>query len=57
MKKYKQVLLVTYILIELLAIIFFLMKEINGTTFILLSLSMSLMIALFFWNRYKTKNT
>lgn len=55
MKPFKNVLLAIYIIIEMLAIIFFLIKEISAITFVLLTISMSLMIALFFMDRNKAK--
>jgi ABC-type multidrug transport system permease subunit len=51
MKKFKHFLLFTYFIIEILAIIFYTNKEINSKVFILISISMSIMIGLYFYNR------
>jgi hypothetical protein len=51
MKKFKNFLLFTYFIIEILAIVFYINKEINSKVLILISISMSLMIGLYFYNR------
>jgi ABC-type multidrug transport system permease subunit len=51
MKKFKIFLLFTYFIIEILAIVFYINKEINSKVLILISISMSLMIGLYFYNR------
>lgn len=55
MKSYKTFLLVIYIAIETLAILLFIFEEINSTTFFLLSLSMTLMVGLYFYDKNKVE--
>lgn len=57
MKTFKNILLFTYIIIELLAIVLFILKEISAKTFFLIAISMSLMIGLYFYNKNKLNNS
>jgi len=54
MKNYKNVLLIVYIAIELVAIYLFIIDEISSTVFFLIAIAMALMIGLYFFNRHKT---
>ncbi len=53
MKTYKFILLLVFFSIELTAIVLFLLKEINSLVLTLISITMSMMIALYFMDRYK----
>lgn len=55
MKTYKNILLASYVLIEILAIILFVSNKMSTTTFFLISMSMALMIGLYFMDRNKQK--
>ena len=55
MKIYKNVLLVLYIAMEILALVLFLKGQISGSSFFLIAMSMSLMIGLYFLDRNTSK--
>lgn len=55
MKIFKNILLGTYVLIEILAIVLFVSNKMSATSFFLISTSMSLMIGLYFMDRNKQK--
>ena len=55
MKIYKNVLLVLYIAMEMLALVLFLKGQISGSSFFLIAMSMSLMIGLYFLDRNTSK--
>lgn len=55
MKNYKKILLFIYCAIEICAIIFLIAELITPKVFFLLTMSMALMIGLYFMDKYKTQ--
>jgi len=53
MKTYKIILAIVFVVIELIGIVLFILKRIDQLSFILISMSMSLMLALYFMDRNK----
>lgn len=56
MKTYKNILFVIYLLIEIFTIILFATHNISSKLFILITLSMSLMIGLYFLDKNKVSS-
>jgi hypothetical protein len=55
MQTYKNVLLIIFIIIELLAVFLFVINELNEKAFFFIELSMALMIGLYFMDIQRTK--
>ena len=56
MKIFKTILLLVYIIIEILATIFYLNKEMSAKVFFLIAVSMSMVIGLYFLDKHKMKS-